>query len=159
MKEWKVPGLALSIVKDGELVYSNGYGYRDPDKGLKMDADTLYRIASNSKAFASMSLAMLVDEGKLEWDKPVKDYIPYFKLQDSYATEHVTPRDLLCHRTGLPAHDGAMHNLRPEKKWLKTCSIWSHPIRSVRNFNITIKCIWQPDIWLTVLQDSHGKAS
>ena len=90
MKKWQIPGVELSIVKDGELVYSNGYGYRDPARGLKMNADTLYPMASNTKAFTSMMVAMLVDEGKLEWDKPVKDYIPYFKLQDTYATEHGT---------------------------------------------------------------------
>jgi CubicO group peptidase (beta-lactamase class C family) len=137
MKEWKVPGLALSIVKDGEMVYSNGYGYRDPDKGLKMDADTLYRIASNSKAFAAMSLAMLVDEGKLEWDKPVKDYIPYFKLQDSYATEKVTPRDLLCHRTGLPAHDGALQHFKTRKEMVENLRYLepSYPIRTKHQYN------------------------
>lgn len=137
MKEWKVPGLALSIVKDGDLVYSNGYGYRDPDKGLKMDADTLYRMASNSKAFASMSLAMLVDEGKLEWDKPVREYIPYFRLQDSYATKHVTPRDLLCHRTGLPAHDGALHDFKTRKEMVENLQYLepSYQIRTKHQYN------------------------
>jgi CubicO group peptidase (beta-lactamase class C family) len=135
MKEWKVPGLALSVVKDGELIFSNGYGYRDPEKGLKMDADTLYRMASNSKAFASMSLAMLVDEGKLEWDKPVRNYIPYFKLKDPYATEHVTPRDLLCHRTGLPAHDGAQFKTRKEMVENLQYLEPSYPIRTKLQYN------------------------
>lgn len=137
MKEWKVPGLALSVVQDGELVYSNGYGYRDPDKGLEMNADTLYRMASNSKAFAAMSLAMLVDEGKIEWDKPVRNYIPYFKLQDSYATEHVTPRDLLCHRTGLPAHDGAMHDFKARKEMVENLQYLepSYDIRTKLQYN------------------------
>lgn len=137
MKEWRVPGLALAIVKDGELVYSNGYGYRDPDKGLKMEADTLYRIASNSKAFTAMSLAMLVDEGKLEWDKPVREYIPYFRLQDSYATEHVTPRDLLCHRTGLPLHDGALHHANTRKELVEHLQYLepSYPIRTRLQYN------------------------
>lgn len=116
MKDWKIPGCAISIVKDGELIFSNGYGYRDPEKGLEMNADTLYRIASNTKAFVSMSLAILVDEGKLEWDKPVRHYIPYFRLRDNYATENITPRDLLCHRTGLPAHDWALHQYKTRKE-------------------------------------------
>jgi CubicO group peptidase (beta-lactamase class C family) len=108
MKDWKVPGMAISIIKDEEMIYSRGFGLRDPQNNLEMNADTLYRIASNTKAFTAMSLAILVDEGKMEWDKPVRHYIPSFKLFDTYASEHVTPRDLLCHRTGLPSHDGAL---------------------------------------------------
>ncbi|NJD03406.1 MAG: serine hydrolase [Ruminiclostridium sp.] len=119
LKEWKVPGLSVSVVKDGELLFSNGYGFRDPEKGLKMDADTLYRIASNTKAFVSLSLAILVDEGRLDLDKPVRNYIPYFRLKDSYASENVTPRDLLCHRTGLPAHDGALHDFKTRKEMVE----------------------------------------
>ena len=136
MKEWKVPGLALSIVKDSEVVYSKGYGYRDPDKGLKMDTDTLYRIASNTKAFTSMSAAMLVDEGKLEWDKPVKEYLPYFKLQDSYATEQATPRDLLSHRTGLPAHNKALLQFESRKEIVENLRYLepSYPIRTKHQY-------------------------
>ena len=119
LKEWKVPGVAVSVVKDGELLFSNGYGFRDPEKGLSMDANTLYRIASNTKAFVSMSLAILADEGKLDWDKPVRHYIPYFKLKDEYASKNVTPRDLLCHRTGLPAHDGALHDFKTRKEMVE----------------------------------------
>lgn len=137
LKEWKVPGLALSVVKDGELLYSNGYGFRDPEKGLKMNADTLYRIASNSKAFVSLSLAILADEGKLDWDKPVRHYIPYFRLKDSYASENVTPRDLLCHRTGLPAHDGALHDFKTRKEMVENLQYLepSYPIRTKLQYN------------------------
>lgn len=137
LQEWRVPGMAISIVKDGKPLYSNGYGFRDPEKGLKMEADTLYRIASNTKAFVALSLAILVDEGKLDWDKPVRSYIPYFKLQDSYATENVTPRDLLCHRTGLPAHDGSLHQFKTRKEMVENLQYLepSYPIRTKLQYN------------------------
>ncbi len=137
LKEWKVPGLALSVVKDGELLFSGGYGFRVPESGLKMNADTLYRIASNTKAFVSMSLAILADEGKLDWDKPVRHYIPYFRLKDKYASEHVTPRDLLCHRTGLPAHDGALHDFNTRKEMVENLQYLesSYPIRTKHQYN------------------------
>ncbi len=137
LKLWNVPGMGLSVVKDGELLYSNGYGYRDPEKGLEMNADTLYRIASNTKAFVSMSLAILVDEGKLDWDKPVREYIPYFRLKDSYASENVTPRDLLCHRTGLPAHDWALHDFKTRKEMVENLRYLdsSYPMRTKLQYN------------------------
>ncbi len=108
--EWKAPGIALSIVEGDERIYSKAYGMRDPDKELPMRTDTLFRMASNSKAFTSASFAIAADEGKIDLDKPVRYYIPGFRLFDPHATEHVTPRDLMCHRTGLPAHDGAMRD-------------------------------------------------
>ena len=137
LKEWRAPGMAISIVKDGELLYSKGYGYRDPEKQLAMDADTLYRIASNTKAFTALSLAILVDEGKLEWDKPVRHYIPYFRLKDTYATENVTPRDLLSHRTGLPGHDWALHHLKTRKERVEHLRYLdaSYPIRTKQQYN------------------------
>lgn len=137
LKEWRVPGLALAVVKDGELIFSDGYGCRDPEKELKMNADTLYRMASNTKAFTALTLAMLVDEGKLDWDKPVRYYIPYFRLKDKYASEHVTPRDLLCHRTGLPAHDGALHDFKTRKEMVENLQYLdsSYPIRTKQQYN------------------------
>lgn len=134
---WRVYGLSISIVKDGELIHSKGYGMRDPEKRLEMNADTLYRIASNTKAFTSMALAILVDEGKLDWDKPVRNYIPYFRLKDPYASENVTPRDLLCHRTGLPAHDGALHQFKTRKEKVENLQYLdsSYPMRTKLQYN------------------------
>jgi CubicO group peptidase (beta-lactamase class C family) len=105
MKEWKVPGLAVAIVKDGKVVYAKGFGYRDVKREMKVTPDTLFAIGSCSKAFTATALAMLVDEGKLEWDKPVRDYLPDFRLQDAYATANLRPRDLVTHQSGLPRHD------------------------------------------------------
>jgi CubicO group peptidase (beta-lactamase class C family) len=74
LKDWKVPGAAVAIVKGEETVYFKGFGVRDLKSNLTVDAHTLYRLASNTKSFVSLSLGILVDEGKLEWDKPIKNY-------------------------------------------------------------------------------------
>src|SRR5262249_59706509 len=105
MKDWHVPGIAVAIVKDGHVVYAKGYGYRDVKKGLKVTPDTLFAIGSCSKSFTATSVAMLVGEGKLDWDKPVRDYMPDFRLYDGYATTQLRPRDLVTHQSGLPRHD------------------------------------------------------
>jgi CubicO group peptidase (beta-lactamase class C family) len=107
MREWKVPGLTITVVDGDTVVHLQAYGTRDPGKGLPMTVDTHYRLASNTKAFTAMALGILVDEGKVAWDTPVRRYVPELRMYDPYATEHLTPRDLLCHRSGLPAHDGA----------------------------------------------------
>lgn len=116
IKDWKIPGLAIGVVKEDEVIYSKGFGMRDPEKDLEVNAETLFLTASNTKAFTSMSIGILVDEGKLEWDKPIKHYIPTFKLFDPYATEHLTLRDILCHRSGLPSHDWSMDDKNLTRK-------------------------------------------
>lgn len=102
---WKVPGLALAVIRDGKIVLTEGYGYRDLEKKVPVNADTLFAIGSSSKAFTTAALGILVDEGKLDWDKPVRTWMPDFKLHDPFATERMTPRDLVSHRSGLPRHD------------------------------------------------------
>lgn len=105
MKDWHVPGLAVAIVKDGQVVYAKGFGYRDVKKELKVTPDTLFAIGSCSKAFTATALAILAGEGKLDWDKSVRDYLPDFRLHDAYATAQLRPRDLVTHQSGLPRHD------------------------------------------------------
>jgi len=105
MAEWKVPGMAVAIVKDGKVVLAEGFGLRDVKNNLKVTPRTVFAIGSSSKAFTATSLGILFDEGKLDWDKPVRDYLPTFKLWDAFASERMTPRDLVCHRSGLPRHD------------------------------------------------------
>jgi CubicO group peptidase (beta-lactamase class C family) len=102
---WHVPGLAVAVVKDGQVILCEGFGLRNMSSGLPVTADTLFPIASCTKAFTAMSVGLLVDAGKLDWDKPVRDYLPTFTLQDKFASERMTPRDLLTHRSGLPRHD------------------------------------------------------
>ena len=101
LRTFEVPGIAVCIIKDGKVIHSKGYGVRSLDTRQPMDENTLFGIASNSKAFTTAALGMLVDEGKLNWDDKVRKYIPEFKLFDPYVTEEFTIRDLLCHRSGL----------------------------------------------------------
>jgi CubicO group peptidase (beta-lactamase class C family) len=105
MAEWKIPGLAIAVVKDGEVILSKGYGYRDADEELPITPRTLFAIGSITKSFTVTLLGMIEDEGKVDWDEPVRSYLPDFELSDEVATEYMTPRDLVTHRSGLPRHD------------------------------------------------------
>ena len=104
LKEHKEISVRLAIMKDGEIVFNEGYGYRDYENKIETDEDTVYAIASISKSFTAAAVAKLVEEGKLEWDKPVKFYIPEFEMYDPYVTKELSVRDILCHRCGLPGH-------------------------------------------------------
>lgn len=101
MQEWKVPGAAISIVKDGEIVLSKGYGVRDPVSKAPMTKDTLFLIASMAKTFTSFGAGLLVDEGKLDLDKSVRAYVPEFEVKDVVGTSEISLRDLLSHRSGI----------------------------------------------------------
>lgn len=108
--DYQVPGLAIGVVVDGHLVYAKGFGYRDVEKKLPVTADTLFAIASCTKAFTSFAVGTLVDEGLLDWDQLVIDVLPEFRLYDQYATQNLTFRDLLTHRSGMPRHDFMWYN-------------------------------------------------
>lgn len=101
LKEFEVPGLAVAVVKDGQVVIAKGYGVRKLGETAPVDEHTLFGIASNSKAFTAAALAILVDEGKLSWDDPVTKHLPWFQMYDPYVTRELTLRDLLTHRAGL----------------------------------------------------------
>lgn len=101
LRTFEVPGIALTIVKDGKVVVAKGYGIKQLGKADRVNANTLFGIASNTKAFTGTALGMLVEEGKLQWDKPVIDYLPWFRLSHPYVTSELTVRDLLVHRSGL----------------------------------------------------------
>ncbi len=105
MAEWQVPGLAVGVVRDGEVVLARGFGHRDRENGLPVTENTTMAIGSNSKSFTVTLLAMLVDQGDLEWDRPVREYLPDFRLYDDFATAEMTTRDLVTHQSGLPRHD------------------------------------------------------
>ena len=105
MAEWKVPGVAIGIVRNDSVIYAKGFGVRTIGRPEKVDEQTLFAIASDTKAFTGILLAMLVDEGKIRWDAPVTSYLPWFRLADDYATRELTVRDLLTHRSGLARGD------------------------------------------------------
>lgn len=106
MTTFDVPGLSLAIVKDGKVVLAKGYGVRKLGATAPADAQTLFGIASNTKVFTAVALALLVEEGKLEWDAPVVRYLPWFQMWDPWVTRELTIRDLLVHRSGLPLGAG-----------------------------------------------------
>lgn len=105
-KDWGIPGMSVGIVKDGEIVFSKGYGLMDAAKTPKPDGNTLYAIASNTKAFTSFMIAQLVEEGKLNWNDKVQEHLPYFELYNPFVSAEVTIKDLLCHRVGLGTFSG-----------------------------------------------------
>jgi len=105
LADWKVPGAALAVVQDGKVVLAKGYGQRDVEANLPVTTATQFLICSITKSFTAAAVALLHHEGRLDWTKPVRDYIPEFRLHDAVATERVTVRDLLCHQSGLPRHD------------------------------------------------------
>jgi CubicO group peptidase (beta-lactamase class C family) len=106
MKQWQIPGLAIAVVKDGYAVISKGYGVNEFGKEVKVDENTLFIIASNSKLFTGTSIAKLDFEKKLSLNDKVTQYIPWFKLYDSNATKMANVRDMLCHRLGTKTFQG-----------------------------------------------------
>lgn len=108
LKSFDVPGVAVSIVKDGKILLTKGYGTKRLGHEGEVDENTLFSIASNSKAFTGTALAMLVDDGKLNWNDRVVDHLPWFKLSDVFATQNLTIQDLLVHHSGLPAYANDM---------------------------------------------------
>jgi CubicO group peptidase (beta-lactamase class C family) len=103
--DWRTPGLALAVVKDGELVFARGFGVRELGKPEPVDTHTLFAIGSTTKAMTAALVGMLVDEKKLGWDDKVVTHLPWFQLKDRYLTGEITVRDLLTHRAGLGGAD------------------------------------------------------
>lgn len=99
--DWQVPGVAVSIVKDGKIVLSKGYGVRDPVTRAPMTKDTLFPIASMAKTFTSFTAGLLAEEGKVDLDQPIRNYVPFFGFRDAIGTTEISLRDLLSHRSGF----------------------------------------------------------
>ncbi|MFV0184615.1 serine hydrolase [Empedobacter falsenii] len=119
MKTFNVPGISVAVIKDGTIIHSKGYGVKSIKTGEKLQSNTNFGIASNSKAFTAAALAILVDEGKMNWDDKVIKHIPEFKMYNEYVTKEFTIRDLLTHRSGLGLGAGDLmvwpdgHNFTP----------------------------------------------
>jgi CubicO group peptidase (beta-lactamase class C family) len=101
VRDWRVPGLAIAVIKNDSVVFAKGYGVRELGKPGAVDAGTRFAIGSTTKAMTAAALGMLVDEGKVRWDAPVITYLPNFRVGDPYVTRELTVRDLLTHRGGL----------------------------------------------------------
>ena len=105
LKDWNTPGVGVGIVVGDKLVFAKGYGYRDHEKKLPFTTKTMQPIASNSKLFTAVAAGMLVEEGKLVWDKPIRDSVPEIQFYNDQLNSNVTLRDMLSHRTGVTRHD------------------------------------------------------
>jgi len=118
LKEWNIPGCGIGIVVKDKLVFAKGYGYRDLEKKLPVTPNTLFQIASNTKLFTATAVGFLVEEGKLDWDKPVKTYVPQIQFYNDELNASVTIRDMLSHRTGISRHDMIWYNSEFTRKEL-----------------------------------------
>lgn len=105
LKIARIPGAALAVVANGEMIHARGYGWRELSAKLPMTARTVYPIASTTKPINATLIGMLVAEGSLDWDTPVQTYVPRFRLRDAAVSPRVTLLDLVTMRTGLPRHD------------------------------------------------------
>jgi CubicO group peptidase (beta-lactamase class C family) len=105
LKDWNTPGIGVGIVVNDKLVFAKGYGYRDYEKKLPFTPATLQQIASNSKLFTAVAAGMLVEDGKLTWDKPVRESVPTIQFYNDQLNNNITLRDMLSHRTGVTRHD------------------------------------------------------
>lgn len=113
LEAFDVPGVGVAVVKDGKILLSKGYGVKRLGQPDPVDENTIFSIASNSKAFAATSLALLVEQGKLNWEDRVIKHLPWFAMSDDYVTQNLTVRDLLVHHSGLPAYANDMLNFPP----------------------------------------------
>jgi CubicO group peptidase (beta-lactamase class C family) len=104
LNDWNVPGCGIGIVVKDKLVFAQGYGYRDLEKKLPVTPSTLFQIASNTKLFTATAIGFLVAEGKLDWDMPIKNYVPQIQFYNDELYANVTIRDMLSHRTGISRH-------------------------------------------------------
>lgn len=107
MKEWNVPGLALGIVDREGMVFSRGYGQRDRERNLPVTPATNFAVCSCTKAFTATAIGILADDGLIEWDRPIREFVPAFRMAGPVLTKRLTVRDLLCHRSGVPDAGGA----------------------------------------------------
>ena len=132
LEDWNVPGVAIAIVKDGEVIMAKGYGYKDVENKKAVTPKTQFAIGSSSKAFTAATIAMLVDDGLLEFDEPIKTYIPNFRMYDEYVTNNINARDLLCHRSGLPRHDLAWYGSDKPREELMAALPYLEPTAKFR---------------------------
>lgn len=136
MKQWNVPGLAISVIKDGNIIHSKGYGVRNLVSGEPVTDTTLFSIASATKSFTATVAAMVVDEGTMNWDTPLSRYFPDFRMYDSAVTDRVTLRDLLSHRSGIPRQKYFSLNTPPTRREVRACLEYFEP-------SIDFRSAWQ----------------
>ncbi len=132
LADWRVPGVAMAVVKDDKVLLLKGYGFRDAEKKLPVTDRTLFAIGSATKAFTTFVMGTLADEGRLDWQAPVTRYIPDFRLKDPVATERMNSVDLVTHRSGLPRHDALWYNATLSRKEMVERLRWLEPSKDFR---------------------------
>ncbi len=132
LADFKVPGISIGIVSDGEVILERGYGLRNIAEDLPVTENTLFAIGSSTKAFTTATLGTLVDEGAVDWDTPVRDYLANFRLWDEHATAELTVRDLVTHRSGLPRHDLMWYGSDLDREALLQRLRYLQPYRDIR---------------------------
>jgi CubicO group peptidase (beta-lactamase class C family) len=133
IKDWEVPGVAIAVVKNGEVILAEGFGMRDVPGKLPVTPKTLFAIGSCTKAFTTFVMGTLVDEGKLDWDTPLRTYIPEIRFYDRTTSELITPRDLVTHRSGLPRHDLVWYNATLSRKEIVSRLPFLEPSETLRS--------------------------
>ncbi|OAX50472.1 serine hydrolase [Paenibacillus sp. AD87] len=133
LQRWKGVGVAVAVIHKDEVILQKGYGYRDLESKLEVTPHTLFAIGSSTKAFTASTAALLVDQDILKWDTPVRTYLKDFKMFDPVATERLTIRDMLCHRSGLPRHEMAWYNSPRSREELVNALQYLEPNEDFRN--------------------------
>ncbi len=133
IKDWEVPAVAIAIVKNGNVIALGGFGMRDVENKLPATSKTLFAIGSCTKAFTTFVMGTLVDEGKLDWDTPVRTYAPEIRFFDRAASELMTPRDLVTHRSGLPRHDLVWYNANLSRQEIVSRLPYLEPSETIRS--------------------------
>jgi CubicO group peptidase (beta-lactamase class C family) len=134
VKDWNAPGVAVGVVVKDKLVYAKGFGYRDYGKKLPMTAKTLIPIGSNTKLFTSVAAGLLVEEGKLGWDEPVRKFVPGIQFYNDDLNNTVSVRDMLAHRTGITRHDTIWYKADYNSKELYERLKYLEPNQPLRHF-------------------------
>ena len=132
LKDWNAPGVGVGIVVNDKLVFAKGYGFRDYEKKLPFTPATMSPIASNTKLFTAVAAGMLVEEGKLTWDKPVRDSVPAIRFYNDQLNNTVTLRDMLSHRTGITRHDTIWYKSDFTRKQLFEKLVYLEPQEPMR---------------------------
>ncbi len=132
ISDWQVPGCAVGIIKNGKLVYAKGFGYRDLENKLPVTPNTLFPIASNSKLFTSTAIGMVVNDNKLDYDRPIKSIVPEIQFSNQNLDNNITLRDMLCHRTGISGNDAIWYGSNFSRPDLFTRIKYLEPVAELR---------------------------
>lgn len=132
LKEWNAPGVTIAVVEKGKVIYAGGFGYSDYEKKIPVTQNTQFAIGSCTKAFTASILGMLEKEGKVNLDKPVRDYLPELIFKNDYTNKNITLRDMMCHRSGLPRHDFSWYGSTASRSELLTRIQYQEPSAELR---------------------------